>query len=153
MSKMPSRWWGDLLGRCLVARESAGGTVSVTAAQAAAHRNQAEEYLRSARAALSLGDDNAAAGNAVNAGINAADAVAGANLGKRWRGPHEQAADFAAIAGVEGREVAKELRRLIPVKTLAHYDASPVSRTKAAAAVASAERAVAVARRVTSRFT
>ena len=58
-------------------------TVSVTTREAVAHLRQAEEYLRAAQHSLSIGDFNAAAGTAVDAGINAADAVAGMNVGQR----------------------------------------------------------------------
>lgn len=126
-------------------------TVPVTPDEARAHAAQSEEYLRCAEDALSRGDANAAAGTAVDAGINAADAVAGLNLGMRWKGTHEQAAGHVEKAGPEGKEVARELRRLLPVKTRAHYDAAPVSATKAGEAVAAAQRAVAVARRVQHR--
>ena len=91
------------------------------------------------------------AGTAVDAGINAADAVAGMNVGLRWKGPHEQAADFVARAGAEGKEIARELRRLLPLKTHAHYEPVRVSATKARAAVTAAERAVAVAGRAVAR--
>lgn len=126
-------------------------TVPVTPGEAVAHKGQAEEYLRAAQHSLSHGDLNAAAGTAVHAGINAADAVAGMNLGQRWKGAHEQAADFAARAGSEGKEVARELRRLLPLKTQAHYEPATVSESKAQGAVAAAERAVAVARRAVVR--
>ncbi len=116
-----------------------------------AHKDQAEEYLRAAQHSLSIGDFNAATGTAVDAGINAADAVAGVNLGRRWKGPHEQAADFAAQAGPEGKEVARELRRLLPLKTQAHYDAAAIAESKARSAVTAAERALAVAHRATAR--
>jgi hypothetical protein len=130
---------------------SSAQTVPITKSEALAHNRQAEEYLRAAQHSLSIGDFNAAAGTAVDAGINAADAVAGMNLGQRWKGPHEQAADFVAKAGTEGKEIARELRRLPPVKTQSHYDAAAVTQAKARAAVAAAERAVAVARRATAR--
>lgn len=126
-------------------------SVSITHAEAVAHRRQAEEYLRAAEHSLAIGDFNAAAGTAIDAGINAADAIAGMNLGKRWKGPHEQAAQFVARAGVDGRDVAKELRRLLPLKTQSHYSATPVQRLKATACVDAARRAVAVAVRATSR--
>jgi uncharacterized protein (UPF0332 family) len=126
-------------------------TVEVTTREAAAHQRQAEEYLRAAQHSLSVGDFNAAAGTAVDAGINAADAVAGMNLGQRWKGAHDQAADFVAKAGVEGKELARELRRLLPLKTQSQYDATPVTETKARSAVTAAERAVAVGRRATAR--
>ena len=130
---------------------SSAQTVPISPGEAAAHLGQAEEYLRAAQHSLSIGDHNAAAGTAVDAGINAADAVAGMNLGQRWKGPHEQAADFVAKAGAEGKEVARELRRLLPLKTQSHYDAAAVTTVKARAAVTAAERAVAVARRATAR--
>lgn len=130
---------------------SAPQTIAVTAPEALAHKRQAEEYLRAAQHSLSIGDFNAATGTAVDAGINAADAVAGMNLGQRWKGPHEQAADFVAKAGTEGKEVARELRRLLPLKTQSHYDAAAVTDSKARAAVTAAERAVAVAHRATTR--
>ena len=130
---------------------SSAQTVPVTSREAAAHHRQAEEYLRAAQHSLSIGDFNAAAGTAVDAGINAADAVAGMNLGQRWKGPHEQAAEFVAKAGAEGKEIARELRRLLPLKTRSHYDAAPVTEAKARTAVTAADRAVAVSRRATAR--
>jgi hypothetical protein len=128
-----------------VPRES-GQTVAITTAQAVAHYRQATEYLRAAQHCLSI-----AAGTAVDAGINAADAVAGMNLGQRWKGPHEQAADFVAKAGADGKAVARELRRLLPLKTQSHYDATAINKSKATSAVTAAERAVAVAGLVTAR--
>lgn len=130
---------------------SSAQTVAISSREAVAHQRQAEEYLRAAQHSLSIGDFNAAAGTAVDAGINAADAVAGMNLGQRWKGPHEQAAEFVAKAGGEGKEIARELRRLLPLKTQSHYDAAAVTETKARTAVTAAERAVAVARRATTR--
>ncbi len=116
-------------------------------ADCAAHSyGRVQEFFRNIQ-----GDFNAAAATAVDAGINAADAVAGMNLGQRWKGPHEQAADFVAKAGEEGKEVARELRRLLPLKTQAHYEPAQVSATKARSAVTAAERAVGIARRVIVR--
>ena len=66
-------------------------------------KEQAEEYLRAAQHSFLHGDFNAATGTAVDAGINAADAVAGMNVGLRWKGPHEQAADLWELYSV-GRE-------------------------------------------------
>jgi hypothetical protein len=62
-------------------------SVAITKADAVAHCRQAEEYLRAAEHSLEIADYNAAAGTAIDAGINAADAVAGINLGRRWKGP------------------------------------------------------------------
>ncbi len=125
--------------------------VPLTRADAIAHCDQAGEYLRAAEHSLEIGDLNAATGTAIDAGINAADAVAGINLGRRWKGAHEQASRFVAGAGVDGRDVAKELRRLLPLKTQSQYSAARVSLTKATSSVDAARRAVAIARRVVSR--
>jgi hypothetical protein len=120
----------------IVARED---SVAISRNDAVAHCRQAEEYLRAAEHSLEIRDLNAAAGNAIDAGINAADAVAGVNLGRRWKGPHEQASQFVASAGVDGNALAKELRRLLPLKTQSHYSADPVSRSKATACVEALE--------------
>lgn len=124
-------------------------SVAITRTDALAHHRQAQEYLRAAEHSLAIGDLNAA--TAIDAGINAADAVAGMNLGRRWKGPHEQAAQFVAGAGVDGRDVAKKLRRLLPLKTQSHYSSTPVTRSKATACVDAARRAVAIAERATTR--
>jgi hypothetical protein len=126
-------------------------SIMITKAEAVAHSRQAEEYLRAAEHSLGIADYNATAGTAIDAGINAADAVAGVNLGRRWKGPHEQAAQFVAGAGVDGRDVAKALRRLLPIKTQAQYSSRPVTRSKAEQCVQAARRAVSIARRVTGR--
>jgi HEPN domain-containing protein len=126
--------------------------VDISRADAVAHCRQAEEYLRAAEHSLAIGDYNAAAGIAIDAGINAADAVAGVNLGRRWKGPYEQASQFVAGAGDDGREIAKELRRLLPLKTQSHYDASRVKQSTAEGCVAAARRSVAIARRVAGRI-
>ncbi len=131
-----------------MAREEA---LPITKADAVAHCRQAEEYLRAAEHALEIGDFNAAAGTAIDAGINAADAVAGINLGRRWKGPHDEAAKFVAGAGIEGQQAAKELRRLLPLKTQSHYSSKPVPRAKATSCIDAARRAVAIARRVSAR--
>ncbi|MFA5787227.1 MAG: hypothetical protein WDA71_09670 [Actinomycetota bacterium] len=120
----------------------------VSRKEALSYASQAEEYLRSAEQALDRGDHNSAAGNAVLAGINAADAVSGVILGNRWAGAHTQAPIHAGKAGHEGLEVARELRRLVPAKTQAQYEPDPISKVKAEQLVAAARRAVGVARRV-----
>ena len=53
-----------------------------------------------------------------------------------------------ATAGADGKEVAKELSRLLPLKTKAEYDPVDVSKADAERAVERARRCVAVARRV-----
>ena len=122
-------------------------TTPITQRQAIAHCSKAQEYLAQQNTPLEIGDHNAAAGTAIDAGINAADAVAGMNLGRRWKGAHEQAARFVAGAGVDGRDDAKELRRLLPLKTQAQYSSDSISPRKATACVEGVRRAVAVAPR------
>ncbi len=74
--------------------------MAINKADAVAHCRQAQEYLRAAEHSLEIGDLNAA-GTAVDACINAADAVAGMNLGRRWKGPHEQASQLVAGAAMD----------------------------------------------------
>ena len=54
-------------------------TTPITRREAVAHCRKAQEYLRAAEHSLEVGDHSAAAGTAIDAGINAADAVAGMN--------------------------------------------------------------------------
>jgi hypothetical protein len=136
----------------VVPRRGAGDAIVVTSAEAVAHHGQAEEYLRSAEAALLRGDHNAASGHAVDAAINAGDAVAGASIGQRWKGAHDQASAFVASSGMQGKEVARELRRLIPLKNKAHYEAAGISSSTAVSAVAAARRAVRVSGLATARL-
>jgi hypothetical protein len=61
---------------------------------------------------------------------------------------HDEVLTLLGEAGVDGAAVAKELARLLPIKTKAEYEADDVSKSAAAMAVARAHRCVAVARRV-----
>src|SRR3546814_18147683 len=65
----------------------------------------------------------AATSLAIHAGINSADAVCGARLGKRAAGEdHDQVLALLRQAGPDGVEVERELRRLLPLKTKAEYE-------------------------------
>lgn len=124
-------------------------TNRVSLADVRAYLRQAEEYLAAAHDGLKLKRYNAATSAAVHAGINATDAICGAALGIRSTSPdHAAALDLLSQAGAEGRKAAASLRRLIPVKSQAEYDPSPVSRSRAAAATRAAERILEIARRV-----
>jgi hypothetical protein len=70
--------------------------------EAAAFLAKAEEFLRAAQDSLGLGNNTAAVGNAVHAGILAADAIAAALSRAVWRGEHAQ-----APAHLEAQSVAK----------------------------------------------
>ncbi|MGO8873554.1 MAG: hypothetical protein ACLQPH_19540 [Acidimicrobiales bacterium] len=88
----------------------------------------------------------AAAGNAVHAGIGAADAITAARAAVVWKGEHSQApAHLDKVGGEDGRKAAAQLRRLLPLKNRAEYDPDPISVSEAKAAVTSAARMVRIA--------
>jgi|NGEPerStandDraft_6_1074524.scaffolds.fasta_scaffold03838_8 alkylation response protein AidB-like acyl-CoA dehydrogenase len=88
----------------------------------------------------------AAAGNAVRAGIGAADAITAARAAVVWKGEHSQApAHLEKVGGEKGRKAAPQLRRLLPLKNRAEYDPEPISATEAKAAVTAAARMVRIA--------
>ena len=67
---------------------------------------------------MQLGNRVAGTGNAVNAGIMAADSIAAARAGQVWKGEHAQAAQhLERSGGPDGQEAAVQLRRLLPLKT------------------------------------
>jgi hypothetical protein len=108
-----------------------------------------EEYLAAAQRELGERLHIAATSLAIHAGINAADAVCGIRLGRRSGGQdHEQVLGLLDTAGADGKDLAKELGRLLPLKTKAEYDAADVSKADAGRAVERARRCVAIARRV-----
>jgi len=109
---------------------------------------KSREFLRAAQYSLSLEHRVAATGNAVHAGIAAADAIAATRLGSVWVGEHTQAAGHVEGAGTDGRKAAAQLRRLMPLKNRAEYDPVPVPVSEAKSAVKAAERLLAIADRV-----
>jgi hypothetical protein len=127
-------------------------TRAVSAAQVRTYVAKAEEYAAAAAAELEAERRIAATSLAVHAGINAADAVCGARLGKRAAGQdHDQVLVLLRQAGKDGTAVEKELRRLLPLKTKAEYEPDDVPRSTAAKAVERADRCVTVARRAAPR--
>jgi hypothetical protein len=126
-------------------------TRPASAADARAYLSKAGEFLRAAEDSFELNNLIAAAGNAVHAGISAADAIAAGRAGSVWKGEHTQGAGhLEKVAGTDGRDAGRQLRRLLPLKTRAEYDPGPVTVAEAAAAVQAARRLVAVAERVVS---
>jgi hypothetical protein len=124
-------------------------TKSTTQTQASAYLSKSEEYLAAAERELGERLNVAATSLAIHAGINAADAVCGIRLGKRSGGQsHEEVLGLLDTAGADGKELAKELGRLLPLKTKAEYDHVEVSKGDAGRAVERARRSVAIARRV-----
>jgi hypothetical protein len=71
-------------------------TRSASAADARSYVNKAWEFLRAAEDSLELGSRVAAAGNAVHAGIGAADAITAARVAVVWKG------EAFAISGSSG---------------------------------------------------
>jgi hypothetical protein len=123
-------------------------TRAATRADAVAFLAKSREFFRAAQDSLGLEHQVAATGNAVHAGIAAADAIAAARLGSVWVGEHTQAAGHVEGAGTDGRKAAAQLRRLVPLKNRAEYDPRPVPVSEAKSAVKAAERLLAIAERV-----
>jgi predicted nucleotidyltransferase/HEPN domain-containing protein len=140
---------GTSLEELYAAMARAKRTKPVTLADARRYLAKGEEFLAVAEDCLAAERYIAATGNAVHAAINAADAVLGARTRQRPAAQdHGQALDLLGQAGRDGKDLAKHLDRLLPLKAKAEYDPDDVPRTTAAKAVGSARRAVAVARRV-----
>lgn len=116
--------------------------------EARAYLAKAHEFLHAARSSLELSNHTAAVGNAVHAvhaGIAAGDALSAARTGTVWRGEHARAAGHLEDAGDEGRQAARHLRRLLPLKTRAEYEPTPMRKADAEAAVQAADRLVGLA--------
>ncbi|HTW09827.1 MAG TPA: hypothetical protein VME46_20155 [Acidimicrobiales bacterium] len=114
--------------------------------EAASYLAKSEEFLRAAQDSLGLGNNTAAVGNSVHAGILAADAIAAVRSRAVWRGEHAQAPAHLDAAGEDGKQAARHLRRLLPLKTRAEYDPDPIGAADAKSAVSAAARMVAIAR-------
>lgn len=72
-------------------------------------------------------------------------------LGQRAVGQdHEEALVLLRTAGADGIAVAKELGRLLPMKTRAEYEPDDIPKSDASKAVTRARRIVDVARRIAS---
>lgn len=124
-------------------------TRPVSAVQVRAYLSKAEEYLSAATAELDADRPIAATSLAIHAAINAADAVTGVRLGVRAAGQdHEEAIVLLRIAGPDGVAVAKDLGRLLPMKSRAEYEPDDIPASDAARAVERARRIVQVARRI-----
>ncbi len=107
--------------------------------------DKAREFLRAAQDSLELSNNAAAVGNAVHAGILAADTISAVRTRSVWRGEHAQAAGHLETAGEDGKLAARHLRRLLPLKTRAEYEPTPIRPTDARAAVQAADRLIALA--------
>lgn len=118
---------------------------AVNVAEGRAYLTKADEFLYAARESLAAGNHSAAVGNAVHAGILAADAICAVELRTVWRGEHVQAVTHLEFAGDQGGHAARHLKRLIPLKNRAEYDPAPLRSTAAASAVRAAEHMLQIA--------
>lgn len=105
----------------------------------------ARRFLESARETQTLHADwtDVMASNAVLAGIAASDAIYGRVLRVASTGEdHAQAVALLRTATIEGPAYAKELRRLVEIKTAAQYSPATTSAEVATRSLAWAERLV-----------
>lgn len=124
-------------------------TRPVSAAQVRAYARKAQEFSAAAASELDAERHIAATSLAIHAAINAADAVCGARVGRRAAGDsHDQVVSLLVTAGADGNSVAKDLRRLLPLKTQAEYEPEDIAQGVAAKAVERAQRCVTIARAV-----
>lgn len=122
--------------------------------RAARHRlDQAEAFVFAAD--LALDDDSydsnpgVAASLSVLAGIAASDAACCVRLGRRARGrSHDEAVPLVASVVPHGKQMSKDLARLLARKDDAHYGIALVSRTDATKMISWARRMTVSARAV-----
>jgi hypothetical protein len=76
-----------------------GKTRRAGAVDAHAFLSKAIEFLTAAQDSLAHENYVATAGNAVHAGIAAADAITAARAGQVWKGEHTQSAGYLRTAG------------------------------------------------------
>ena len=125
-----------------------GGTRKATQADARLLLAKACEFRDVAKEALDEDRRDAAVGNAVQAGILAADAISAEKLGSTWKGDHKDAMAHVERVPKEGKAAARDLGRLLPLKSRAQYDPIPSTEKDAKNAVKAADRLVARAERV-----
>jgi hypothetical protein len=139
-----------------VSRGGKGGRVrDCTAADARKRLADARMYLEMAEMAATEDNSeaaNVATGNAVLAGIAAADAACCQNLGESSRGQdHRDAAGFLRRVHPGGEQAAKDFERLIAVKDKAHYGFVHVASSDLKAAIRQAGKLVKFAEAVVER--
>lgn len=126
-----------------------GRTRPIGAAQVRAYAAKASEFAEAAASDLGAGRYIAATSLAIHAGINAADAVCGARIGRRSAGQdHDQVLVLLRQAGPDGAAVERDLRRLLPLETKAEYEPEEIAASVATKAVERAERCAAIVRRL-----
>lgn len=115
---------------------------------ARAHLDKAREFVAAAEASLELGLFNAAASNAVIAGINAKDAICLKVIGATGKtDSHADAVGELARVGATGKALAPVLGRLLKLKARSQYQTMPIAAAQAGRAVAWARQLVEAAHR------
>lgn len=114
--------------------------------EARARLRKARDYLELAEVALAAEKFDPAAGNAVLAGIAAADAACCVRLKRRSSGDDHEAA--ARLLRTVDEAAATDLTRLLGVKYKAQYDHRSVTKHEAEQAVWRSQRLLALAERV-----
>lgn len=121
-------------------------------------RNDARTRMRQARAFLEVAElvsgetdelatTDVCAALAVLSGIAASDAACCAAVGRRSRGQdHNQALALLGEVEPDGKDMARDLRRLLAIKDDAHYGLLHVSTQRAASALRQAQRLLTAAR-------
>jgi hypothetical protein len=138
----------DRLTIWLCAVPSQPRTRSVSRAQVRGYAAKAEEYLEAAEASLADGRHIAATSLAVHAGISAGDAICGARTGRRSADQdHARSVALLGEAGPDGKAAARQLGRLLPLKTRAEYEPDEVPKSVATKAVRAATQIAAITRR------
>jgi hypothetical protein len=130
-------------------------TAKCTPAEGRSRFQQAEAFVMAADLVLDDDTDIATRGVtaalAVLAGIAAADGACCTKLGRRARGQdHAEAVALLATVAPGGKEMAKDLGRLLAAKDESHYGVTLVSRTKARRLLGYAHRLIDSARRAVS---
>lgn len=128
-----------------------GRVVTCTPAESRARRDQARAFLDVAELVLTEDrrEAHVAAALAVLAGVAAADAICGLNLGTWSRGQdHAQAAALLGDVALHDSTLPTKLRRLLADKDAAHYSSSLITVEKATAMVRQAKALLAEAERL-----
>ncbi len=125
----------------------ASRTKPVSVDQVAAYVAKSEEFADSAADEFKSQRYIASTSLAIHAAINAADAVCGARLGRRAAGQdHHEVLSLLREAGADGVALAKDLKRLLPLKTQVEYEPGAVAQGVASKALERAKRCVGIAR-------
>lgn len=137
-----------------------GRTASCSRQDARERLRRADSFLYVAELALGEQVETATAADAINlagvatalavlAGVAAVDAACCHRLGVRSRGQdHVQAVDLVRDVVPHGKELARDLGRLLALKDNAHYDVLGVADSDARRAVQWARRATTLAREI-----